>query len=271
MSHLVISPRMVEKEVARFETVLEQVRSEFATMKSEMGKSPTDIGAFIDLHMMILADPELSEVPKQIIRERRCNAEWAIVQQMEFLVAQFEKIGDAYLRERSYDAVSYTHLDVYKRQYVTTTWLLSRAEVEGARIFNRPQALRDHSEKFSVAEFAQFAVPTLVSREPAVIHDFIDTQHDVILKPLDGMGGSQIFRVRNDDPNRNVIVETLVEDPLSHDGTRTIMAQRYIPEITDGDKRILPVSYTHLDVYKRQALSSLRYPPPSARSCRRAV
>ena len=103
VSHLVISPRMVEKEVARFETVLEQVRSEFATMKSEMGKSPTDIGAFIDLHMMILADPELSEVPKQIIRERRCNAEWAIVQQMEFLVAQFEKIGDAYLRERSYD------------------------------------------------------------------------------------------------------------------------------------------------------------------------
>ena len=126
-------------------------------------------------------------------------------------------------------------------EYVTTTWLLSRAEIEGARIFNRPQALRDHSEKLSVAEFAQFAVPTLVSREPALIHSFIDTQHDVILKPLDGMGGTQIFRVRNDDPNRNVIVETLVEDPLSHDGTRTIMAQRYIPEITDGDKRILLV------------------------------
>ena len=72
VSHLVISPRMVDKEVARFEAALEQVRSEFAAMKSEMGKSPTDIAAFIDLHLMILADPELSEVPQQILRERRC-------------------------------------------------------------------------------------------------------------------------------------------------------------------------------------------------------
>ena len=72
-------------------------------MKASMEGSPTDIGAFIDLHLMILADPELSEMPKQIIRERRCNAEWAIVQQMEVLVAQFEKIDDIYLRERSYD------------------------------------------------------------------------------------------------------------------------------------------------------------------------
>jgi len=126
-------------------------------------------------------------------------------------------------------------------EYVTTTWLLSRAEAEGARVFNRPQALRDHSEKLAVAEFAQFSVPTLVSREPALIHGFIETQRDVILKPLDGMGGSQIFRVRHDDPNRNVIVETLIEDLLTHDGTRTIMAQRYIPEISAGDKRILLV------------------------------
>jgi phosphotransferase system enzyme I (PtsI) len=103
VSHLFISPRLVEKEVIRFETAIAQVRHEFALMKMGMEHSPTDIGAFIDLHLMILADPELSEVPKQIIRERRCNAEWAIVQQMELLVAQFEKIDDAYLRERSYD------------------------------------------------------------------------------------------------------------------------------------------------------------------------
>lgn len=75
----------------------------FQTMKASMEGSPTDIGAFIDLHLMILSDPELSEMPKQIIRERRCSAEWAIVQQMEVLVAQFEKIDDIYLRERSYD------------------------------------------------------------------------------------------------------------------------------------------------------------------------
>ena len=103
VSHLVIAPRMVEKEVTRFEMALAQVRHEFAAMKINMEHSPTDIGAFIDLHLMILADPELCEVPKQIIRERRCNAEWAIVQQMELLVEQFEKIDDAYLRERSYD------------------------------------------------------------------------------------------------------------------------------------------------------------------------
>ncbi|WP_301101221.1 phosphoenolpyruvate--protein phosphotransferase [Propionivibrio sp.] len=103
VSHLVITPRMVEKEVTRFESAVTQVRNEFQSMKIGMENSPTDIGAFIDLHLMILADPELSEVPKQIIRERRCNAEWAIVQQMEVLVAQFEKIDDIYLRERSYD------------------------------------------------------------------------------------------------------------------------------------------------------------------------
>ena len=103
VSHLVIGPRMVDKEVARFEAALASVRSEFETMKTGMENSPTDIRAFIDLHLMILADPELSEVPKQIIRERRCNAEWAIVQQMEILVAQFEKIDDIYLRERSHD------------------------------------------------------------------------------------------------------------------------------------------------------------------------
>jgi phosphoenolpyruvate-protein phosphotransferase (PTS system enzyme I) len=103
VSHLVIGPRMVDKELARFDAALARVRKEFETMKTGMEHSPTDIGAFIDLHLMILADPELSEMPRQIIRERRCNAEWAIVQQMEVLVAQFDKIDDIYLRERSHD------------------------------------------------------------------------------------------------------------------------------------------------------------------------
>ena len=119
-------------------------------------------------------------------------------------------------------------------EYVTTTWLLDRAVAEGARVFNRPQALRDHSEKLSVLEFPEFAAPTLVAREAGPLNTFIDIQRDTILKPLDGMGGRQIFRVRHDDPNRNVIIET-----LTHNGRRTIMAQRFIPEITQGDKRIL--------------------------------
>ncbi len=103
VSHLFIAPRMVEKEVARFEAALQRVRSEFETMKAGLEKTPADMHAFIDLHRMILDDPELSEVPKEIIRERRCNAEWAIVQQMEVLVEHFENMEDPYLRERSYD------------------------------------------------------------------------------------------------------------------------------------------------------------------------
>ena len=89
VSHLLISPRLVEKEIARFDAALQRVRDEFAAMKNNLEHAPADIGAFIDLHQMILADPELSETPKQLIRERRCNAEWAIVQQMEVLVEQF--------------------------------------------------------------------------------------------------------------------------------------------------------------------------------------
>ncbi len=103
VSHLVIPVRAVDREIARFDTALERVRHELTAIKAGLESSPTDIGAFIDLHLMILSDPELCEEPKQIIRERRCNAEWAIVQKMEGLVAQFEKIDDIYLRERSYD------------------------------------------------------------------------------------------------------------------------------------------------------------------------
>jgi glutathione synthase len=137
---------------------------------------------------------------------------------------------------RDFDAVVMRKDPPFDIEYVTTTWLLERAEAEGARIYNRPRALRDHSEKLAIAEFAQFSVPTLVSREADRIHAFIDVQRDAILKPLDGMGGSQIFRVSHDDANRNVIVET-----LTRDGARTIMVQRFIPEIARGDKRILIV------------------------------
>ena len=111
---------------------------------------------------------------------------------------------------------------------------LDGAADAGARIFNNPASIRDHSEKLAILEFPQFIPPTRVARAAVDINAFIDAHGDTILKPLDGMGGSQIFRVRADDPNRNVIIET-----LTHEGRRTIMAQAYLPAISGGDKRVL--------------------------------
>ncbi len=122
----------------------------------------------------------------------------------------------------------------FELEYVASTWLLDAAERGGARVFNRPAALRDHNEKLAILEFPQFVAPTLVTRDPDRLQAFVDEQGDAILKHLDGMGGARIFRVRADDPNRNVIVETMAEF-----GARSVMAQRYIPAITAGDKRIL--------------------------------
>jgi glutathione synthase len=119
-------------------------------------------------------------------------------------------------------------------EYVATTWLLSAAVREGARVFNAPDAIRDHNEKLAITEFAPFVTPTLVTREPARLQAFIDEERDVVVKRLDVMGGENIFRVRTDDPNRNVIVEIMAQG-----GSRMVMAQRYIPEIKDGDHRVL--------------------------------
>jgi glutathione synthase len=133
-----------------------------------------------------------------------------------------------------FDAVLMRKDPPFDMEYLTSVWLLSQAEREGARVFNNPAAVRDHNEKLGILEFPQFIPPTLVTREPAAMHAFIDQERDVILKRLDGMGGESIFRVRADDPNRNVIVETMTQQ-----GGRSAMAQRYLPAIRDGDKRVL--------------------------------
>jgi glutathione synthase len=125
----------------------------------------------------------------------------------------------------------------FDMEYVYSTYLLEAAEREGARVFNRPRAIRDHSEKFAISEFADFIAPTLVTRDAERIGAFIDEQSDAIVKPLDGMGGTSVFRVRADDPNRNVIIET-----VSREGARTVMVQRFIPEIAEGDKRVLLIA-----------------------------
>ncbi len=136
-----------------------------------------------------------------------------------------------------FDAVLMRKDPPFDMEYVYSTYLLELAEQEGARVFNRPGAIRDFNEKLAIARFPQFAPPTLVTRQDALIRSFLAEHGDVILKPLDGMGGASIFRVRVDDPNLGVIIET-----LTHFGRRTIMAQRFIPEISAGDKRILLIA-----------------------------
>lgn len=131
----------------------------------------------------------------------------------------------------------------FDMEYIYSTYLLELAEEQGARIFNRPAAIRDFNEKLSTAKFPEFMPPSLVTRQEALIREFIEKQGDIILKPLDAMGGSSVFRIQRHDPNLNVIIETMTQL-----GARTVMAQRYIPEISLGDKRILlidgePVPY----------------------------
>jgi glutathione synthase len=143
----------------------------------------------------------------------------------------------ATLALKDFDAVLMRQDPPFDAEYIAATWLLERAEAEGARIFNKPRAIRDHSEKVAIAEFARFAPTTLIARYPVEIQAFVDEMQDVVVKPLDGMGGSGVFRIRHDDPNRNVIIETVTAL-----GARSVMAQRYLPAITQGDKRILLIA-----------------------------
>lgn len=149
----------------------------------------------------------------------------------------YRESGRQALPLKAFDAVIMRKDPPFNFEFLTATWLLERAEANGVRVFNRPRALREHSEKLAITEFDEFTPPSLVARNMPQIQHFIDEQRDVILKPLDGMGGSQVFRIHRNDPNRNVIVET-----LTHDGQRTVMAQRYLPEISHGDKRILLIA-----------------------------
>jgi len=135
-----------------------------------------------------------------------------------------------------FDAVLMRKDPPFDMEYVYSTYLLELAQRQGARVFNHPRAIRDNNEKMAIARFGQFTAPTIVTRQEALLRVFLDEHGDVILKPLDGMGGTSIFRLHRTDPNIGVVIET-----LTHYGRRTIMAQRYIPEIAQGDKRVLVI------------------------------
>lgn len=135
-----------------------------------------------------------------------------------------------------FDAVLMRKDPPFDMEYVYSTYLLEIAENRGAKVFNRPRAIRDFNEKMAIARFAQFTAATLVTRREDLLRGFLAEHSDIILKPLDGMGGSSVFRVRSGDPNVSVIIETLTAL-----GSRSIMAQRYLPAISDGDKRVLVI------------------------------
>lgn len=149
----------------------------------------------------------------------------------------YYELDDTQVRELSaLDVVLMRKDPPFNNEYIYATYILEMAERLGTLIVNRCQSLRDCNEKMFATQFPQCCPELLVSADNARLKEFHKTHGDVIFKPLDGMGGSAIFRVKEDDPNVNVILETLTKF-----GTQTIMAQRYLPQIVDGDKRILMI------------------------------
>lgn len=175
------------------------------------------------------------------------DLQWVSGGSVTALVQQITLTGDAErwyeedLREvkalRDFDAVLMRKDPPFDAEYIYATHLLEQAEREGARVVNRPGALRDHPEKLAIMQFPQFTTPTLVTRSEAAVKAFHAEHGDIILKPLDGMGGMGIFRVKQDALNLGSIVET-----LNKGGAETIMVQRFVPQIVEGDKRILIIA-----------------------------
>ena len=137
---------------------------------------------------------------------------------------------------KDFDCVIMRKDPPFDSEFFYATHLLEQAEREGARVFNKPRALRDHPEKLAILEFPQFIGPTLVTRDAADVRRFHAEHKDIILKPLDGMGGTGIFRVKEDGLNLGGIIET-----LNQDGAQTIMVQKFLPAIAQGDKRVLVI------------------------------
>jgi len=149
----------------------------------------------------------------------------------------FSFLGETDAPLDSLDVVLMRKDPPFDQEYIYATYLLECAENQGLYVVNKPRSLRDANEKLFTAWFPQCCPPTLVAREGHKIREFLHEQGEIILKPLDGMGGASIFRIAENDPNLSVILEI-----MTRHNSRFIMAQRYLPEIVDGDKRILVVN-----------------------------
>uniref|UniRef100_UPI0035A06123 glutathione synthase n=1 Tax=Delftia acidovorans TaxID=80866 RepID=UPI0035A06123 len=148
----------------------------------------------------------------------------------------FETTQEGLAELAGFDAILMRKDPPFDSEYFYFTHLLEQAEREGAKVFNKPRALRDHPEKLAILEFPQFIGPTLVTRSAQDIRAFHEEHQDIILKPLDGMGGMGIFRVGADGRNLGSIIET-----LNQGGASSVMVQKFLPEITEGDKRVLVI------------------------------
>ncbi|MBU2427849.1 MAG: glutathione synthase [Gammaproteobacteria bacterium] len=181
------------------------------------------------LHYMEMADLYLVE------GQARANTKLLQVEQNPAKWYEFNGQQDIALSEL--DVILMRKDPPFDTEFVYATYILERAEDEGTLIVNKPQSLRDANEKLYTSWFSQHTPKTLVTRDAARLKAFYQAEQDVILKPLDGMGGASIFRLKPDDANVSVIIETLTEH-----GSRYAMAQKFIPEIKDGDKRVLVVN-----------------------------
>ena len=191
-------------------------------MMREAAKRGHEVFAFEARHMALVDKQVLARVSKLSVSAN--NDQWYRVD------------SETEMALRDFDAVLMRKDPPFDQEYLYATLLLSLAEDQGARVINRAASLRNYNEKLAIAKFGQFTVPTMVTSDVARLQAFIDMHQDVIVKKLDGMGGTSIFRVRADDPNRNAIVEVQTVD-----GSVSVMAQRYIAEITVGDKRVLVI------------------------------
>lgn len=159
------------------------------------------------------------------------------VEVMDDLDHWFNILGTRTTPVTGLDAVLMRKDPPFDMEYIYSTYLLELAEAAGTPVLNRPGSIRDCNEKLFTLQFPQCCPPLVVSRDARLLKEFHAEHGDVIFKPLDGMGGESIFRARQDEPNLNVIIET-----LTRRGARQIMAQRYIPEIKQGDTRILLIN-----------------------------
>ena len=181
------------------------------------------------LHYMQLNDLSL--------RNGRAFARTQVIQVQRSSKAYYQVISEQFIALDELDVIIMRKDPPFDQEYIYATYLLERAEIAGTYVINKPQSLRDANEKLFTAWFPQCCAETLVARDSQLIREFLKEQGEIILKPLDGMGGASIFHLRENDPNISVILETMTEH-----NQRFIMAQRYLPEIKDGDKRILVVN-----------------------------